>query len=82
MNTEQTPKTNLQDENPVNEFDVLDSMNKVFRFIWAGLFFLCLYGIIFQGAYWHIVTAIMCAVMYAVSKDDEEAQQGENDNVR
>ena len=81
MNTEQTPKTDLQDENPVSEFDVLDSMNKVFRFIWAGLFFLCLYGIFFKGAYWHIVTAILCAVMYAASKDEEQ-QQGENGDVR
>ena len=49
-------------------------MKKVFHFIWAGLFCLCLYGIFFQGAYWHIVTAIMCAVMYAVSKDEEDCK--------
>ena len=80
MNTEQTPKTNLQDENPVDEFGI--AVNKIFRFIWAGLFILCLYGIIFQGAYWHIGTAILCAVMYAALKDDDAEKQGENDDER
>lgn len=54
-------------------------MKKVFRLIWAGLFCLCLYGIFFQGAYWHIVTAIMCAIMYSVSKDDAKKNHYEND---
>ena len=46
---------------------------KLLRYTWGGLGCLCLAGVIFAGAWWHLVTAALCAVMdFAYKSEDNE----------
>ena len=39
----------------------------------------CLYGVIFKGAWWHIGTAVICAVMAVALAKDAIANEDEPD---
>ena len=54
-----------------NEIDITPIVNKIFRGIWAVLGLGCLAGVIFAGAYWHLLTGGICAVMYLAFKDED-----------
>ena len=55
-----------------NEIDLTPIMNKIIRYIWAGLGIACLAGVIFAGAWWHLFTAAICAAMYLAFKSEEQ----------
>jgi len=51
--------------NPKNQRNMEERIiNNIAAYIWLGLTFLCLGGVIFAGAYWHIWTALLSFVMY------------------
>lgn len=39
-------------------------INNIVAYIWAGLCIICLYGVIFKGAYWHLFTAGISYLMF------------------
>lgn len=39
-------------------------MNKITMYIWAVLGLLCLGGVLFAKAWWHIPTCLLCYAMY------------------
>ncbi len=39
-------------------------INNITAYIWLGIFFLCLGGVIFAGATWHIWTALLSFIMF------------------
>ena len=45
----------------------------------AALAALCIYGAIAKGAWWHIGTAVICAVMAVVLWNDEIVDEGDPD---
>ena len=51
-------------------------MNKFAAFVWLGLGIVCLCGAIFCGAWWHLFTAAICAVMYLGFKSEEKRDDG------
>jgi len=47
-------------------------INSIPMFCWAALGAVCLAGVIIAGAWWHIGTAAVCAVMAVMVKPAEE----------
>ena len=45
----------------------------------AALAALCIYGAIAKGAWWHIGTAVICAVMAVALWNDEIVDEGDPD---
>ena len=54
-----------------NEIDLTPLINKFLRGVWAVLGLGCLAGVIFAGAYWHLLTFGICAVMYLSLRGEE-----------
>ena len=50
---------------------------KLLRYTWGGLGCLCLAGVTFAGAWWHLVTAALCAVMYFAYKSEDNEEEDE-----
>ena len=50
---------------------------KLLRYTWGGLGCLCLAGVIFAGAWLHLVTAALCAVMYFAYKSEDKEEDDE-----
>ena len=50
---------------------------KLLRYTWGGLGCLCLAGVIFAGAWWHLVTAALCALMYFACKSEDNEEDDE-----
>ena len=50
---------------------------KLFQYLWGGLGCVCLAGVIFAGAWWHLVTAALCAVMYFAYKSEDNEEDDE-----
>lgn len=59
------------DENG-NEIEIAPIVNKISKFIWAGLGIGSLCGVIFAGAWWHLLTAGVCLAMYLTFKSEEK----------
>lgn len=76
MEQNETPKTDWLNEDAVNEIDLDAIMNRICRYVWAGLGIACLAGAIFAGAWWHLFTAAICGVMWLAFK----AEQPEDEN--
>jgi len=51
----------------------------IWTFIFEGLAFACLYGAIAKGAWWHIGTAVICAVMAVALWKSAIVDEGEVD---
>ena len=43
---------------------------KLPQYIWGGLGFVCLAGVIFARAWWHLGTTAVCALMYFACKSE------------
>lgn len=50
---------------------------KLPQYIWGGLGCMCLAGVIFAGAWWHLGTTAVCALMYFACKSEEN--EGDDD---
>ena len=44
---------------------------KLPQYIWGGIGCMCLAGVIFAGAWWHLGTTAVCALMYFVCKSED-----------
>ena len=51
MEQNETSKTDWLNEDAANEIDLDAIMNKICRYVWAGLGIACLAGAIFAGAW-------------------------------
>lgn len=60
----------------MDRFDAI--INRGFMIVWAVLGLGALAGVIFAGAWWHLFTAAISAVMFMVCRH-EEKQYKEND---
>jgi len=47
---------------------------KLPQYIWGGLGCMCLAGVIFAGAWWHLGTAAICALMYFACKSEDNEE--------
>ena len=72
MKAEKNISTKRDWRNAVEDMDAAALMNKITRYIWAGLGIACMAGVIFAGAWWHLFTAAVCAIMYLAFKSEEE----------
>lgn len=48
---------------------------KLFQYLWGGLGCICLAGVIFAGAWWHLWTTAICAAMYFVCKSESNDKE-------
>lgn len=44
-------------------------------YLWAGLGCMCLAGVVFAGAWWHLVTTAICALMFFAQKSENDKQK-------
>lgn len=51
------------------EFETL--INKITKWTWLVLGIGCLAGVIFAGAWWHLGTTAICAIMYLAFKSED-----------
>lgn len=58
------------------EFETL--INKIAKYTWLGLGVACLAGVIFAGAWWHLGTTGICAIMYLAFKAEEPEDEKPN----
>lgn len=43
-------------------------------YIWGGLGCICLAGVIFAGAWWHLFTVALCGLMFMAFLTDDDEQ--------
>ena len=46
------------------------TIDMIFAFVFGGTAFACLYGAIAKGAWWHLVTTAICAVVCVALLND------------
>lgn len=51
-------------------------VNKIQRRFWGILAVCCAATVIFFGAYWHLMTAGICFIMYLASRDEDKDSNG------
>jgi len=51
------------------------AINKVTAYLWLALALLCLYGAIFRGAWWHLLTASFCLLLFRLFSADSKADK-------
>ncbi|MBR0292636.1 MAG: hypothetical protein IJQ79_10960 [Bacteroidales bacterium] len=52
-------------------------LNNGLAYVWLAVAILCLCGVVFKGAYWHIATAAISFLMYKmmfIPKDKEQTE--------
>ena len=59
--------------------NLIYTIDMIWTFIFEGLAFACLYGAIAKGAWWHIGTAVICAVMAVALWKSAIVDEGEED---
>lgn len=52
-------------------------------YLWGGLGCMCLAGAVFTGAWWHLGTAAVCALMFLAFKSElyREAHEGQKEKT-
>lgn len=58
------------------QFDRING--KAFEIIWAALGIGALAGVIFAGAYWHLFTVGICALMYLAQRAENRKDEKRN----
>ncbi len=53
------------------------AMHKCTAYMWLGLGIVALCAAFFCGAWWHLLTAAICAVFYTMFKSEEEENEEE-----
>ncbi len=59
------------------EIYIIDKIQE-FAFIVFGM--MALYGVVFKGAWWHILTVIGCAAVAIASYEDAKKEREENES--
>ena len=59
--------------------NLIYTLDMIFTFIFEGMAFACLYGVVAKGAWWHIGTAVICIVVALAHLKDAITNEGEVD---